>query len=283
MRYIILGHLGLGDNIVINGFIHYLRKVHTPEEICILALEDKKPTLQHLYSDFPGVTFYWLDSSWPENPVVKEIDKKPKDYILQLHQKQYRTINFGLHSASPLWLHPRLSWADSFYLQWDVSPRIRFSAFTLPNDMSYARYKYNSLLQLLPTSKYVLVHDDPSRQRYINPRLLKDILHKDNMLDLPILYLGKNRYSMPLMNELQNINADSILSSDSLLDLADILRNATACHFMDSSIACLTDVLGVTVPHLYIHSYITTGEFRMWDKPHMNANWTYLTATGSTF
>ena len=95
------------------------------------------------------------------------------------------------------------------------------------------------------------------------------------MLDYPVVYLGKDRYKWPLIEGLTSANVGYMLLSDSILDLLFLLLNASACHFMDSSISCFTDLL-LSTNKLYMHTYMThvTGE------PHgaiySKDKWTYV-------
>jgi hypothetical protein len=285
MRYLILSHQGLGDHIIMNGYIHHLRKTQNPEEIRIIALNDyRKDTLEHLYSDFPCITFYWLhaNTSWMQDSLVNQVNGIPRDSSVKLNGHSYICKNFGAHSdESSSWLKPKTSWADCFYLQHNLPPTIRFSEFILPSNMTRAKEKYDALCKELATTNFVLIHDDPHRGRFIRSDIVKKCLIEDGMEPYPVVYLGKKRYEKPLFDELTNTNQNvaHLLETLSILDFTYILQHAKACHFMDSSIACLTDVLHPQ-GKLYIHAYITPFAFTEYGRPHQQNAWIYLKEDG---
>jgi hypothetical protein len=264
MRFLFLSHQGLGDHIVMNGLIHYFLKntKENIEELCIISQNNHcRKTLEHLYSDLPIVTFYWMTpiSSENEDPIFLQLNKKPYLTPIQYNSHQYAGVNFGFHSVFMLDLSnvPEfISWVDYLYMfPFNLSSQIRYTEFRLPSNLSVAQEKYEALVQRIGSNKYVLIHDDPSRDRNIDPGIVTTILTNDAMLDFPILYLGINRYSYPLLNGRNNKDARDILTCDSILDLFYILKNASACHLMESCISCLVDCSYIQTK-LYMHSYI---------------------------
>ena len=62
MNIFLLPHLGLGDQFIMNGYVHYLLENITDlKEICIVAKTFTYTTLRHLYSDYPKVSFYLIE------------------------------------------------------------------------------------------------------------------------------------------------------------------------------------------------------------------------------
>ena len=259
MRLLLLGHLGIGDHIVMNGLIHFLRKsMEGLEELCIMVPDDyRKQTILHMYEDFPQISFYFLSTPIDDDFLFKEVHTEPQYKEITFQGKNYKCINFGLHSSLRNgWLFPGLDWVESLYrypLHLDAS--LRFSEFILPSNLSVATEKYETLLNRIKTSEYVIVHDDPSRDRFMNQGIFKKLIDNDKMSELPILYLGKNRYSYSLFAGYENPLIDSLLECNSLFDLYFILKHASACHLMDSSVACLIDCANIG-GKLYVHDYM---------------------------
>ena len=54
-KYFLLPHLGLGDQFLMNGFVHYLRNTFFPDEIMIVCKAPQLKTLQELYQEYPIV------------------------------------------------------------------------------------------------------------------------------------------------------------------------------------------------------------------------------------
>ncbi len=223
-----------------------------------------RKTLEHLYSDFPIVTFHWLNpSKYDSDPVIQQINQKPIGTLVHFYEKEYIGINFGLHSIYHYLNIPKMpegkSWVDYLYeFPLGFSSQYRFTEFHLPSNLSTAETKYEELIHLIGQGGYVLVHDDPIRKRSMDKNVIRTILQQDNMFDLPVIYLGLNRYSQPLIEGLNNKDVNKLLENESLFDLYFILKNASACHLMDSSIACLVDCANLQCK-LYMHTYLVDG------------------------
>ena len=259
MRILLLGHLGIGDHIVMNGIVHFLQKdVHELEEICILAIDDyRKETLIHMYEDYPLVTFHFMKLPLESDPLFLQAHMAAQKTNIMFNEKIYTCINFGLHSQRRSnWIFPNMDWVESMYtypLNLDAS--IRINEFRLPSNMNRAVEKYETLLKTINTSDYIIIHDDPSRKRYIDRDIVSNKLKEDSMTNLPLLYLGKDRYKYPLLQGFLNPDINTLLECTSLFDLYYILKYARACHVMDSSIACLIDCSNMQ-GKLYVHNYI---------------------------
>ncbi len=277
MRIVLFGHLGIGDHIYMNGLVHTLiqnMKGIDLEEICIIACDDyRKETLIHMYKDYPIVSFHYLPiSSMPitEIPTFQALHERPSGTLVSLNNKTYILYTFGLHSplkvANPYEVIG-CNWVDFLYLApLAINPMHRYTHFRCPSNLSVAEEKFRNLINFLGHSNYILLHDDPSRNRILDKGVLLHFLEKDNMKNLTVLYLGKDRYNYPLIEGLNNTDISTLLECDSLFDLTYILAAAKACHLMDSSIACLVDVLGISTK-LYMHSYMMPNTGKSFVRP----------------
>ena len=212
MNYIVLYHIGLGDHIVMNGFIHYLLKQSNTKNICILSFNNySKNTLEHLYSDYSQISFHYLNDIY--DPTFSMINNKPYMSTCIFNHTEYHILTFGLHSENRSIYINNYSWATSFYIHAGINPKIQYIHFTLPTDMSRSKDKYTKLLNILKVKEYILIHDDPSRGRFLHENTVKDILEKNGHIGLPIVYLGLHRYNYPLISNLNNIlNIENILT-----------------------------------------------------------------------
>lgn len=277
MRYIVLYHIGLGDHIVMSGYIHYLLEDNNVEEVLLLVKNNySKYTLEHLYSGYPKVSLYFFDND--SDNLFSRVNKKPKNTFISYKDNNYIIKNFGCHSeSSNIYLHG-LSWADSFYVSENISPIVRYEYFKLPKSMNSSKKMYLKLIHILKTENYILLHDDPSRKRSLNYSVVKDIVNKNNHSNLPIVYLGINRYNYPLLDNpdysIEEIK--SCISCESILDLYHIISNAKECHFMDSSLACLTDQIKDSNSILYNHSYASHATISRENITLINRNWIHL-------
>lgn len=287
MNIIIFPHLGLGDQFVMNGYIHYLlRSNDTIEEICLFAKKYTQSTLEHLYSDCPKVRIYGIENSsnvcgtsWEEDPYIQVFRRTPYESMVNFQGKTYVLLNFGVHSSIPFNIY-RTNWADAFYYQANVDPALRKN-FTFPSNLSNAENLYKRVIDSLGTDKYILLHDDPERNLNLDKDTLINILHRNKSHTLPVLYLGKNRYSWPLIEQIQNKGSNELLSCDSVLDYYYLIKNATECHFIDSSIGVMTDYIKDSETKLYNHHYATQEKNDKTINPNIFRintlrNWTYL-------
>ena len=264
MKVVVLPHQGLGDQLIMNGYINYLASNADIESINLIARSYQKKTLEHLYQDTPKISFSWdiIESELTPytettNTLMKSINGMQFGQSILVNNELFIVHVFGFHSSIHSFVVPGKNWADSFYIRANVDPILRYSMFTLPRNMSRSKILYESLLNYLGGTKYVLLHDDPSRKRYINPELVKTSMDKNGTYNLPVLYLGKNRYNFPLLEGLNNKPLPEFFITESLLDLYDTIFNATECHLMNSSISILTDTMPPSDTYLYIHHYLT--------------------------
>ena len=91
-KYLVLHHLGLGDHLVMNGFIHFLRLQEKPEEILLVVKEHNLKTVVKMYEGYPEINFYPikdLDDLYPRGD--------PHIRINGLIEQGYSYIGFGVH------------------------------------------------------------------------------------------------------------------------------------------------------------------------------------------
>ena len=258
MNYLIFPHLGLGDQLIMNGYIHYILETQKPQSISIITYDNyQNKTLEHLYSDVPTVKFYRIEHPAGRfTSFVESLNGKPFQSIVYLDSMPYCLLNFGCHSQYRCATLQGHSWADSFYLQGNLDPSYRFSYFKLPTNMKGSDELYERVIQ--KTGKdYILVNDEPRSNRKIHQPFLERLLKESGNKDLPLLYLGLGRYRFSLFEGLKNIDVSNELQCESLLDLWKLIQNAKECHFMDSSIACMTDLIKDSNSKLHLHAYAT--------------------------
>lgn len=258
MNFLVLPHLGLGDQFIMNGLVHFFHQQFKAESILIFAYNNyQKKTLEHLYSDYPNIQMIYIehDPKGDFGPLITSLQGLPLMSMVTYHLKTYYLLNFGIHSEYRTGCFPNETWIDTFYKQGKVDPLIRYSHFTLPNSMENAEVIYRKVVDKIG-SKYVVLHDDPSRGFCFNNKFLLRLFEKHNVSELPVIYLGKNRVDYEPYEDLNNHDVSIELNCDSLLDLTIVLEKATECHLMDSSIVCLIDLMKNCQASLHIHDYI---------------------------
>jgi hypothetical protein len=236
--YFVMPHLGLGDQLIMNGFVHFLRRELKANKIMILAKEPHSETLRDLYSGFTDVNFLTVtgdEEIWGPNP------EPFRAALRKVTEMGYKTLPFGVFSGNNGYLKLDPCWANCFYAQHKLPSQIRWDYFTLPEDMSKAEKLYKKLTDRIG-KKYVVIHDDPSRKLTIDTVSIKAWLTENKLLDYPCIYLGEDRYKSPVYQFTMNPNCKDILKVSSIIDYVTILQNATAAHMIDSSLAILLDL-----------------------------------------
>ena len=274
-KFLVLGHLGLGDQFIMNGFVHVLRKTQNPEEILVVCKTPMKPTLDKLYSDWPTIKPLPVTD---DNEISPVYGANPS--VLQGYKDQgYQIILCGVHSGSNAYrgLHPSC-WSHGFYMQYNIPYWTRYSEFSLPQHNPASQTLHHTIAQTIG-QEYIIIHDDPERKLILPYDDIQTIIQTRNWTNLPIIYLGKDRYSQPLLPNSPNPqpNVESLLRVDNVLDYCTLLYNATACFMMDSSLALLLDFMRPP-PHQYRKSYSrykafpTKGLYQsVWDYSDVNA------------
>jgi hypothetical protein len=239
-KFLILGHLGLGDQFLMNGLVHFLRKTQDPQTILVVCKTPMKPTLDKLYSDW-STTIQTLPVN-DDNMISPLFGANPA--VLQSYEDQgFQIVRCGVHTGSNLYksLHPSC-WANGFYMQYGIPYWIRYSEFCLPQQNPESQSLHQTITQQIGPN-YILLHDDPERGLILPYDEIKDIIQHHKWTTLPILYLGKDRYKHSLIPNTNNPILEPLSNVETVLDYCTLLYNATACFMMDSSLAILLDLL----------------------------------------
>lgn len=237
-KYFVLPHLGLGDQLIMNGFVNFLCEQLQAEQVMILIKTPHKRTLQDLYSGNPKVSFLGVDGDqdiWGPNP------QPFRDAVKAVTEQGFLSIPCGVFSGQNDYLKLDPCWANCFYAQHKLPPQIRWDFFRLPPSLPNSQTLYKKLTQRIGKD-YIVIHDDPSRKLNIPHDTFMNWLMENNLLDHPCIYLGEDRYKQSLFSGVQNPNVKDLLKVESILDYTEILQNAKACHMIDSSLAILLDL-----------------------------------------
>lgn len=148
MSITILHHLGLGDQIMLNGMVrHFAEKEH----VYLMCKNCHEESVKFMYRDIcDKVTLILVENTNP-----REIHAKlPKgSRILPL-------ATYGMENNVWENFTQVTNWAHGVYLQAKVNPLYMYTKFKVVQDSS---------IQLSPpTSDYIFVHDDRERDRCIN-------------------------------------------------------------------------------------------------------------------
>jgi len=148
MSITILHHLGLGDQIMLNGMVRHFAETN---HVNLFIKNTHEESVKFMYRDIcDKVTLIPLDSTNPN-----EIRSK-----IPINSKVIPLATYGMNDVMWSSYTNSVNWAHGIYLQAKVNPLYMYSKFKVMGDSS---------IQITPPTKdYIFVHDDPERNRYIN-------------------------------------------------------------------------------------------------------------------
>ncbi len=257
-RIFVWHHLGLGDHLVMNGFIHTILEKEKPSELTIVVKPHNISSVKMMFQDISAVKLHPIQESFELVP-----GEHPGLTVQKMIQEGVLYVGCGVHGFNArtyLSLDP--CWANCFYKEAGLEPEIRWKNFQFPNESRLRRSKELCELVLKRVGyPYILIHDDPSRNFKLDADVLKQLVEKDDGSQIPVLYLGKKRYEYPLVDGLKNIDFPELSDTETLFDYCHILANAAICHMMDSSAAILLDYVDCRPEQKrYMHEYAKVGE-----------------------
>ena len=148
MSVTILHHLGLGDQIMLNGMVrHFAEKEH----VYIYCKKCHEDSVKFMYRDICDKVSLIL----VETTNVQEIHSK-----LPTGSRVLPLATYGMDDATWNRYTSATNWAHGVYLQAKVNPLYMYTKFKVMRDSS---------IQISPPLKdYIFVHDDHERNRFIN-------------------------------------------------------------------------------------------------------------------
>lgn len=207
----ILNHLGLGDQLVINGLVRHFAEI----EDCVQIFAKK--------SHVPSVRFMYRDLG--SKVVVVPVDGLCHTAEMMQLAKG-RVLRLGLHGTpwqffSDLVMgrySEYINWVAMMYIQAGLNPNTMYKKFKVVRDKSR---------ELLPPDKpYIFVHDDKQRNREII------IQGSDKEIYRPIVskVLSDGSYEFDDFN---------------IFDYLTIIENASERHMMNSSYNWLVEIMEI--------------------------------------
>jgi len=253
-KLLVFHHLGLGDHLVMNGLVHLLLETYSASEVVLVCKRHNEKSVEKMYQGYP-VNLYLVDDWTDMHP-----KGDPLYIINEFINEGYKYIGFGVHGPNKDYLSLDVSWANCFYKQYGIDHTLRWKNFKFPSDLSRSERIAKSIYDVVG-SRYIVIHDDPSRGFSLVHDKVRESLKKDGLDSVPVIYFGKSRYEKPLIDGCNNPDVSKILETETLYDYCHLLANAEVCHMMDSSVALLLDLLPVRKEQKrYMHEYAKAGE-----------------------
>jgi len=147
----IVHHLGLGDQIMLNGMVRYFAETDT---VRIFAKRNQEESIRFMYRDIADkVDIVLVDTTNP-----REVWSQVKGDVIPLatygmHDENWKFMTQGQGNLMS-------NWAHGVYIQAGVNPRYMYTKFKVIRDESR---------ELKPEhEKYIFIHDDAERKQTID-------------------------------------------------------------------------------------------------------------------
>jgi len=202
---VVLHHLGLGDHLMLNGLVRYLR---TKGPVAVVIHEPHLETIDFMYRD-ADIRIITVPDKSPQTVfrAVAGGDVLP----LATYAVDERVWKYLCHGEGPI----LTNWCHAVYNQAAVPIEYMRSRFHVERDATRERMAFNRTG--LEPGKYVYIHDDPERDRTIQVDT-----------DLPVFRVSE------WYQKITNI-----------FDYCMIVEHAAEVHCMHSSHSWLIELLGL--------------------------------------
>jgi len=243
----LFGHLGMGDQLIMNGMVRYVAMFHS--RVVLVARKIHKRNMEFMYRDIADrIGFHWVADDNEIDPLLGadvEIIKKYKD-------DGFRIIFLGQHTIDG-WCSYGRDFAEAFYQQAGIDYSVRGRYFFVPRDRTREHRYYETAVRTVG-NQYIFLHDDPERNL---------IIHRDHpaISSLPIFH--------------PNDSTVNLLTTDpdgTIFDYCEIIEKACELHTMDSSFAILADSIGAGQRRV-LHSYVKTDVYPFL---YINGPWEFV-------
>ena len=220
---LLLGHLGLGDQLACCGLVRTLAE--SEKNVLVVCKLVSVPSLKFLYRNIPNVHLLPV----PDDSVISPRFGSDPNILCAFARLGYRLLLLGLHQGS---LAAGSGFVDTFYRQANVATAHRYTHFQVERDLCMEQ-----TFTRQPQSKYLYVHDDASRGFCI-----------DIDTHLPIVRPGR---------------ADERLYSDNIFAFIGVMEGALELHLIDSVFAHLVDLLDILPGKRYLHANVKNSADRV--------------------
>lgn len=217
MGITILHHLGLGDQIMLNGMIRHFSE---RDRVTIFIKRYQYESVSFMYRDI-DVNIICLDSV---NPHTMRSLIPEGDTIIPLATYRLPDQTWNQITQTSDFM---TNWAHGVYIQAGVNPLYMYTKFRVDRDHE----RENALFDVLaPKEKYIFMHDDPSRDRvYEVPTDLK-IFKPGGVCVDKINEFFKNEH-------------------DNIFDYLKIIENAEEVHCINSSYNWIIELMKIGHKH----------------------------------
>ena len=221
MPLLILPHLGMGDLIVCAGLVNNICTSRASSNIIIPCKQIYYQSTSQLFSHNKNLRVLPISDGVHLQHIIDH--KNPEIIALG-----YRNMTRNMKE----WESIHECFIYRFYIEIGLPPTLSWSHFTLHRRRDVEEALYDEVVKSLSSSRYVFVHQDPSRTEpvLLDPAKLPK--------DVAVFYAD-----------------DPSVRSSNIFDYCTVLERAQAVHAFDSCFAHLADRLCDSHGELVVHAY----------------------------
>lgn len=231
-----LGHLGLGDNITMIGFVRYLSLFY--DQVYVISKKYNAKNVKSFYSDDPSIQVIEIDTNkYPEPLILQSLLSSLSSIFDQdvfvsgiCHTKYFKSkIKHPFFLKSQYQPNPRITYKhiSDFYQDLNIDANVYHEYFYLPITEGAVR-----LLKKISKFSMIVFCQTVSSNKTIEINI-DEYKNQDSTI---VVDSNKNLYSN-LDGEKYNI-ANSLLNHP-ILDYLLIIQNADVIKVVDSSFSCM--------------------------------------------
>lgn len=208
----ILGHIGLGDQLVLNGLVRHFAEIE--DCVIIFAQKSHMQTMEFMYRDIlDKLKIIPLEGPGYRTTQAMLIHAKGKILPLGIHSMNQQLFNQLVIGEYSLYIN----WVCMLYIQAGLNPNTMYKKFKVYRD------KTRELKP--PDEPYIFVHDDQQRGRNLHIKTDKKIYKPS----------------------ISKVNPDDSFECDNfnIFDYLTIIENASERHVMNSCYLWLIELFNI--------------------------------------
>ena len=225
---LVLGHCGLGDNIMTIGLVRYLKKYNNV--VYVACCKKYIKNLSYFYEDDTNIILYPIDNNW------STID-------ISFLESRFNLYKLGCFNKNPsVYYYPL-----SFYDNANIHRKEIINSFKIPSTTTQSVKLYDKVK--LMNKKIIFVHNETGTNLSFDIKKYKHVLNGD---ENDYLYINPNINMYPQNHKYYNL-CQELLNQESILFYKDIIINSEILILTDSCFWCLSMFLNLkNKKHYYL-------------------------------
>ena len=227
----ILHHLGLGDQIMINGMVRHFAEKHS--NVYIFVKNCHKDSVEFMYRDINNVKCIYVTDTHPST-IHSNVPTGCQVIPLATYGVNDDVWKFFTQTPQG---NSFTNWAHGIYIQAGLNPKYMYSKFKVIRDPERESDLYK--IYNLENKGYIFKHDDPARERTITK------------VDTNLHVFSPDSKPVDVRQEFFETKYSNIF------DYLKIIENAKEVHCMNSSYNWMIDLMNIgNNSKNFFHTYV---------------------------